>query len=315
MPPVVLCILDGWGLSKDKNSNAPALAKTPNFDHLWSTCPKTTLLTHGIDVGLPHGQMGNSEVGHMNIGAGRIVSMDLGQIDLEIENKNFFKNEILLNQIKIIKNKRGRAHLMSLLSDGGVHGHLNHLLASIKLFQSHDIPITLHLITDGRDVAPRSAMEFVEKITPHLNANVEVGTVIGRYYTMDRDNRWDRIELAYNAMVFGDSNVETSNVTTAITNAYEAGLSDEFIMPTVIQGYSGIKQNDGFFCLNFRADRVRQILSAIGDPSFSEIKIKNRPELTNLVGMVDYSDHHSTCLLYTSPSPRDRTRSRMPSSA
>ena len=287
MPPLVLCILDGWGLSKEKNNNAPALAKTPNFDHLWSTCPKTTLLTHGKDVGLPHGQMGNSEVGHMNIGAGRIVSMDLGQIDLEIENKNFFNNEILLNQIKIIKNKRGRAHLMSLLSDGGVHGHLNHLMASIKLFQYHDIPITLHLITDGRDVAPRSAMEFIEKITPHLSANVEVGTVIGRYYAMDRDNRWDRVELAYNTMVFGDSNVETADVTAAIANAYEAGISDEFILPTVIQGYSGIKQNDGFFCLNFRADRVRQILSAIGDPSFSEIKIKNRPELTNLVGMVE----------------------------
>ena len=193
-----------------KNSNAPALAKTPNFDHLWSTCPKTTLLTHGKDVGLPHGQMGNSEVGHMNIGAGRIVSMDLGQIDLEIENKNFFNNEILLNQIKIITNKRGRIHLMSLLSDGGVHGHLNHLMASIKLFQSHDIPITLHLITDGRDVAPRSAIEFIEKIIPHLSVNVEVGTVIGRYYAMDRDNRWDRIELAYNTMVFGDSNVELS---------------------------------------------------------------------------------------------------------
>ena len=304
MPPVVLCILDGWGLSKDKNSNAPALAKTPNFDHLWSTCPKTTLLTHGKDVGLPHGQMGNSEVGHMNIGAGRIVSMDLGQIDLEIENKNFFNNEILLNQIKIIKNTRGRAHLMSLLSDGGVHGHLNHLLASIKLFQSHDIPITLHLITDGRDVAPRSAMEFIEKITPHLSVNVEVGTVIGRYYAMDRDNRWDRIELAYNTMVFGDSNVKTADVTAAIANAYEAGISDEFILPTVIQGYSGIKQDDGFFCLNFRADRVRQILSAIGDPSFSEIKIKNRPELTNLVGMVDYSDHHSTFMSTCYPKPK-----------
>ena len=304
MPPVVLCILDGWGLSEDKNSNAPALAKTPNFDQLWRTCPKTTLLTHGIDVGLPHGPMGNSEVGHMNIGAGRIVSMDLGQIDLEIENKTFFNNETLLNQIKNIKNKKGHAHLMSLLSDGGVHGHLNHLLASINLFQSHDIPVILHLITDGRDVAPRSAMEFVDKITPHSSANVKVGTVMGRYYAMDRDNRWDRIELAYNAMVFADSDLETPDVKTAISNAYETGISDEFILPTVIQGYSGIKQNDGFFSLNFRADRVRQILSAIGDPSFSDIKIKNRPELTNLVGMVEYSDHHSTFMSTCYPKPK-----------
>ena len=304
MPPVVLCILDGWGLSKDKNSSAPALARTPNFDHLWTTCPKTTLLTHGIDVGLPPGQMGNSEVGHMNIGAGRIVSMDLGQIDLEIENKNFFKNEILLNQIKNIKNNKGRAHLMSLLSDGGVHGHINHLLASIKLFKSHDIPVTLHLITDGRDVAPGSAIEFVYKITPQLSADVQVGTVMGRYYAMDRDNRWDRIELAYNAMVFGDSDLETPDVKRAIANAYIAGISDEFILPTVIEGYSGIKQNDGFFCLNFRADRVRQILSAIGDPSFSEIKIKNRPNLINLVGMIEYSDHHSTFMSTCYPKPK-----------
>ena len=145
MPPIVLCILDGWGLSKDKVSNAPLLAKTPNYDRLWQTCPKTKLLTHGLDVGLPKGQMGNSEVGHMNIGAGRIISMDLGQIDLEIENENFFKNKILLNHIQDIKKNNGRAHLMGLLSNGGVHGHINHLIASIRLFQSHDAVSYTHL--------------------------------------------------------------------------------------------------------------------------------------------------------------------------
>ena len=164
MPPVVLCILDGWGLSEDKISNAPVLAKTPHFDHLWQTCPKTKLLTHGLDVGLPTGQMGNSEVGHMNIGAGRIISMDLGQIDLEIQNENFFKNKTLLNHIQKIKKNNGRAHLMGLFSNGGVHGHINHLIASIRLFQSHDVPLILHLITDGRDVAPQSAIEFINLI-------------------------------------------------------------------------------------------------------------------------------------------------------
>ena len=304
MPPVVLCILDGWGLSKDKISNAPVLAKTPNFDYLWNTCPKTKLLTHGLDVGLPKGQMGNSEVGHMNIGAGRIISMDLGQIDLEIENKNFFKNEVLLNHIKEIKKKNGRAHLMSLFSDGGVHGHINHLVASIRLFQSHSVPVILHLITDGRDVAPQSAIKFVDKISPFISEEVQVGTVTGRYYAMDRDNRWERVELAFNAIVFGNSNQETPNIEIAIGQAYESGVSDEFIIPTVINQYSGIRENDGFFCLNFRSDRARQILSAIGDPNFVELKIENKPQLTNLIGMVEYSDNHNTFMSTCYPKPK-----------
>ena len=304
MPPVVLCILDGWGFSENKISNAPVLAKTPNFDHLWQTCPKTTLITHGLDVGLPKGQMGNSEVGHMNIGAGRIISMDLGQIDLEIENKNFFKNKTLLSHIREIKKNNGRAHLMGLFSNGGVHGHINHLIASIQLFQSHEVPVVLHLITDGRDVAPQSAIEFVHEINPIINETVQVGTVIGRYYAMDRDNRWERVELAYNAIIFGNSNQETSNIEKAITKSYECDVSDEFILPTVINQYSGIRQNDGFFCLNFRADRARQILSAIGDPNFLKLKIKNRPQLTNLVGMVEYSDNHSTFMSTCYPKPK-----------
>ena len=304
MPPVVLCILDGWGMSKDKISNAPVLAKTPNFDYLWNTCPKTTLLTHGLDVGLPKGQMGNSEVGHMNIGAGRIISMDLGQINLEIENENFFKNEILVNHIQDIKRKNGRAHLMSLFSNGGVHGHINHLIASIRLLQSHSVPVILHLITDGRDVAPQSAIEFIDKISPFISEEVQVGTVSGRYYAMDRDYRWERVELAFNAIVFGNSDQEASNIKMAIDKAYKSGVSDEFILPTVINHYSGIRENDGFFCLNFRADRARQILSAIGDPNFVELKIGNRPQLTNLLGMVEYSDNHNTFMSTCYPKPR-----------
>jgi len=304
MPPVVLCILDGWGLSEDKISNAPALAKTPNFDHLWQTCPKTTLLTHGLDVGLPEGQMGNSEVGHMNIGAGRIISMDLGQIDQAIKNESFFKNEILLNHIQEIKKNNGRAHLMGLLSNGGVHGHINHLIASIRLYRSHDVPVILHLITDGRDVAPQSAIDFVDEINPVIREDVQVGTVIGRYYAMDRDNRWERVELAYNAIVFGKSDQKTSNIEMAVTKAYELEISDEFILPTVINQYSGIRKNDGFFCLNFRADRARQILSAIGDPNLLKLNIKNRPQLTNLVGMIEYSDNHNTYMSTCYPKPK-----------
>ena len=303
MPPVVLCILDGWGLSEKNISNAPALAQTPNYDYLWQTCPKTTLLTHGIDVGLPEGQMGNSEVGHMNIGAGRIISMDLGQIDLEIENKNFFKNKNLLKHLQNIKKNNGRAHLMGVLSDGGVHGHINHLITSIRLFQSHDVPVILHLITDGRDVAPQSAIEFVDKINPLLSERVQAGTVSGRYYAMDRDNRWERVHLAYNAIIFGNSNQKTSNVQMAIQEAYESDVTDEFIPPTVINQYTGINENDGFFCLNFRADRSRQILSAIGDPNFLELEIENRPKLKNLLGMVEYSDNHNAFMATCYPKP------------
>ncbi len=304
MPPVVLCILDGWGLSEDKISSAPVLARTPTFDYLWQTCPKTTLLTHGTDVGLPEGQMGNSEVGHMNIGAGRIVSMDLGQIDLEIENKNFFKNKNLLNHLQNIKKNSGRAHLMGVLSDGGVHGHINHLTTSIRLFQSHDVPVILHLITDGRDAAPQSAIEFVNKINPLLSEKVQAGTVSGRYYTMDRDNRWERVHLAYNAIIFGNSDQKTSNVQMAIEEAYESDVTDEFIPPTVINQYTGINENDGFFCLNFRADRSRQILSAIGDPNFLELEIENRPKIKNLLGMVEYSDNHNAFMATCYPKPK-----------
>ncbi len=304
MSLVVLCILDGWGLSEDNISNAPVLAKTPNFDYLWKNYPKTTLLTHGTDVGLPEGQMGNSEVGHMNIGAGRIISMDLGQIDLEIENKNFFKNKNLLKHLQNIKKNNGRAHLMGLLSDGGVHGHINHLITSIRLFQSHDVPVILHLITDGRDVAPQSAMEFVNKINPLLSKKVQAGTVSGRYYAMDRDNRWERVQLAYNAIIFGNSDQKTSNIQMAIKKAYEYDFTDEFIPPTVINQYPGIKEIDGFFCLNFRADRSRQILSAIGDPNFLQLEIGNRPRINDLLGMVEYSDNHNTFMAACYPKPK-----------
>ena len=304
MSLVVLCILDGWGLSEDNISNAPVLAQTPNFDYLWKNYPKTTLLTHGTDVGLPEGQMGNSEVGHMNIGAGRIISMDLGQIDLEIENKNFFKNKNLLKHLQNIKKNNGRAHLMGLLSDGGVHGHINHLITSIRLFQSHDVPVILHLITDGRDVAPQSAMEFVNKINPLLSQKVQAGTVSGRYYAMDRDNRWERVQLAYNAIIFGNSDQKTSNIQMAIKKAYESDFTDEFIPPTVINQYPGIKEIDGFFCLNFRADRSRQILSAIGDPNFLQLEIGNRPRINDLLGMVEYSDNHNTFMAACYPKPK-----------
>ncbi|MFN4171436.1 MAG: 2,3-bisphosphoglycerate-independent phosphoglycerate mutase, partial [Pseudorhodobacter sp.] len=198
--PVVLCILDGWGLSDRREANAPALADTPNFDRLMATCPHATLITHGPDVGLPRGQMGNSEVGHTNIGAGRVVAMDLGAIDLAIEEGSFARNDALQAFIGKLKASGGTAHLMGVASDGGVHGHVNHILAAVRAVAGAGVPVVLHAITDGRDVAPTSAPGFIAALEAEMPAGARIGTVIGRYWAMDRDTRWDRVERAFGAM-------------------------------------------------------------------------------------------------------------------
>ncbi len=290
--PVVLCILDGWGLSETTKANAPALAQTPNFDRLMQACPNATLITHGPDVGLPRGQMGNSEVGHTNIGAGRVVAMDLGQIDLAIEDGSFFENEALQAFVSKLKKTGGTAHLMGLVSDGGVHGHLTHILAAAKAITEAGVPVALHAITDGRDVLPRSARPFFQQLQEGLPEGAQVATVTGRYFAMDRDNRWDRVQEAYEAMIHGQG-LRAKNTHTAVTNAYARSESDEFIAATVIGDYDGAKDGDGVFCLNFRADRAREILSAIGDPDFDAFDAGQRPDLAALLGMVEYSEAHN----------------------
>ena len=232
--PVVLCILDGWGLSDDTSANAPALAKTPNIDRLMQTCPHATLVTHGPDVGLPSGQMGNSEVGHMNIGAGRVVAMDLGQIDLAIEDGSFFDNEAIGDFIATLKDTDGTAHLMGVVSDGGVHGHLDHMLAAARAVTDAGVPVLIHAITDGRDVAPKSADAFVADLVERLPEGAEVATVIGRYFAMDRDNRWERVSAAYHAIVGGEAEQGAASAAEAVAEAYARGETDEFIAPTVI---------------------------------------------------------------------------------
>ncbi len=291
--PVVLCILDGWGLNPDPTANAPALARTPNFDRLMTTCPHATLITHGPDVGLPRGQMGNSEVGHTNIGAGRVVAMDLGQIDLAIEDGSFFENPALLDFIAALKRTGGTAHLMGLLSDGGVHGHIDHIRAAIKAITSAGVPVAVHVITDGRDVPPKTADQFVTALQETLPEGAHIATVSGRYYAMDRDKRWDRVEKAYEAITHGvGPRFETGLA--AVQGGYNTGVTDEFLIPAVIGGYEGIKDGDGFFCTNFRADRAREILAAIGQPGFDLFDPGRRPKLAGLLGMVDYSDQHNT---------------------
>lgn len=289
--PVVLCILDGWGYREATKANAVALARTPNFDRIWAECPHNLLTTHGPDVGLPTGQMGNSEVGHTNIGAGRVVAMDLGQIDLAIEEGSFFDNPALLAFVDRLKASGGVAHLMGVVSDGGVHGHVRHVLAACRAIAGAGVPVVLHAITDGRDVPPSSALIYMRKLVEALPAGARVGTVIGRYWAMDRDNRWDRVERAFAAMVQAKGETAPDAVA-AVDRSYVRGETDEFIAPTVIGTYAGARDGDGLFCLNFRADRAREILLALGQQGFAGFDASARPAWAGLLGMVDYSTDH-----------------------
>ena len=300
MKPVVLCILDGWGLSETTVGNAPALASTPTFDSLMARCPNATLITHGPDAGLPSGQMGNSEVGHTNIGAGRVVAMDLGQIDLAIENQSFFENTAILDFAATLRGTLGTAHLIGLVSDGGVHGHINHMLAATQIFTALNIPVTIHAIADGRDVSPTSAKDYFKTLEKNLPNGARIGTVIGRYFALDRDNRWERIQTAFAAI----SNAEGPKGATpnaVIEQAYTTGQTDEFIPASVIGDYAGLMPEDGLFCLNFRADRAREILAALCDPSFAEFDTGPRPNLAAKLGMVCYSDSHDAYLTAAFP--------------
>ena len=290
--PVVLCILDGWGISPKREGNAVALAHTPHFDAIMAGCPNARLITHGRDVGLPGGQMGNSEVGHTNIGAGRVVAMDLGQIDLAVEDGSFATNPGLCEFIERLKKSGGTAHLMAVVSDGGVHGHVAHLKAAVSALAAAGVPIVIHAITDGRDVAPSSADGFIAGLVAWLPKGARIGTVIGRYWAMDRDSRWDRVERAYSAMIRAKGEA-APDAARAVADAYARGETDEFIAPTVIGDYTGARGGDGFFCLNFRADRAREIMAAIGAPSFHGFKAGRRVDWAILLGMVEYSEAHN----------------------
>lgn len=290
--PVVLCILDGWGKRADRFANAPALANVPNFNRIISTCPQAQLITHGPDVGLPTGQMGNSEVGHTNIGAGRVVAMDLGAIDLAIEAGTFATNPALVAFIEALKQSRGVAHLIGVISNGGVHGHISHVLAAATAIAAAGVPVAIHAVTDGRDVAPTSAALFVAELEAGLPPRARVATVIGRYYAMDRDNRWERVETAYRAMVQA-TGPHARTAAATVQAATAAGQTDEFIPATVIGDYPGMKAGDGLLCLNFRADRSREILAAIADPGFTAFDRGDPVALIAKLGMVEYSVAHS----------------------
>ncbi len=290
--PVVLCILDGWGLSDRQKANAVALADTPNFDRLMAECPNATLAAHGQDVGLPDGQMGNSEVGHTNIGAGRVVWMDLPKIDKAIEDGSFASNDALGRFVEKLKESGGTAHLAGLASPGGVHSHQRHIAEAAKAIAEADVPVVVHAFLDGRDVAPKSSLSQVAELEAALPDKARIGTVCGRFYAMDRDNRWDRVEAAYRAMVAGEG-AAYQTAEAAIEAAYENGETDEFVSPASLAGHDGISDGDGLLFLNFRADRAREILSALADPDFDAFETGKRPGFAAVCGLVEYSTRHN----------------------
>jgi 2,3-bisphosphoglycerate-independent phosphoglycerate mutase len=277
---VILVIMDGWGLGKVASSDAIQNANVPFTKSLYVKYPNTTLITCGEAVGLPDGQMGNSEVGHLNLGAGRVVYQELQRINVAVREGSFAKNEVLLNAIRYAKNNNKPFHLMGLVSDGGVHSHINHLKAIIDVCKEEGLTdVFIHAFTDGRDCDPKSGLAFLIELQQHLNFSVgKIATVSGRYYAMDRDKRWERVKLAYDAIVKGTGEKATDAIA-AIENSYAKNITDEFIRPTVMldegqQPLAAINDGDVVLCFNFRTDRCREITQALTQTSFPEYGMK-----------------------------------------
>ena len=302
MKPVFLCILDGWGLRESSEGNAVALANTPTYDLLMADCPNATLVTFGPDVGLPEGQMGNSEVGHMNIGAGRIVEMDLVRIDRVMREGTFGQMAEVQDFVSSTKSGSGRTHLLGVLSDGGVHGHINHIIATAKSLSDAGLEVLIHLFTDGRDVGPVTASPYLAVLEQSLPSTASIATVSGRYYAMDRDNRWDRVARAYSAMSAGDGQ-KFETAADVLANALAKDVTDEFVEPAVIGDYVGFADGDSLMITNFRADRAREILAAIGAPDFDGFDTGSRKALSAMAGFTSYSDDHDQFMMcvFTKP--------------
>ncbi len=288
--PVVLCILDGWGHRPDLRYNAILKAHTPNYDRLIAACPQGLIDASETFVGLPKGQMGNSEVGHMNLGAGRVAVPDLPRIDNAIADGSLASNRTLRDFIAALKSSGAACHLMGLASPGGVHAHQDHLVVLANLIAEAGVTVWIHAFLDGRDMPPRSALECLDQIQAGLKPGLPIrfGTVSGRFYPMDRDKRWERVTLAYEALV--DARGETAETArAAVEKGYAAGQDDEFVLPTVIDGYAGMKDGDGVLMFNYRADRARQILTALLDPMFDGFKRSRLVRFAGAVGMTEYS--------------------------
>lgn len=289
--PVVLCVLDGWGWSEDATDNAIVQARTPVFDRLLQLCPNSLLKTCGTDVGLPAGQMGNSEVGHLNLGAGRVVDQDIQRIDAAIEDGSLGRNAALTEFFDRLKSSGGTCHLMGLVSPGGVHSHQDQIIALAKEISGAGVPVAIHAFLDGRDTPPRSADDFMATFVDGLNGagTASIATVSGRFYAMDRDKRWDRVEQAYDAIVAADGKA-ASDACAAIAASYADDIGDEFVLPTIIGSYDGMQDGDGVLMANFRADRAREILAALLDPSFDGFERTRTVAVACAAGLVEYSE-------------------------
>jgi 2,3-bisphosphoglycerate-independent phosphoglycerate mutase len=287
--PVMLAILDGWGWREEAADNAIRQADTPTFDRLWEAGPHAFLHTSGKDVGLPDGQMGNSEVGHLNIGAGRVVQQDLPRIGHAIANGEIEKAPALIDLIRKLKDSGGTCHLMGLVSPGGVHSHQDHAVALAKILADAGVPTRVHAFTDGRDTPPQSAGEDIKRLLAAMPKPVTVASVCGRYFAMDRDKRWDRVAKAYNAIAEAEG-PRFPDAPAVVADAYAHKQFDEFIVPAVVGDYHGMKDGDGVLCFNFRADRVREILGAMLDPEFSGFPRQRVIRFAAAVGMTQYSD-------------------------
>ncbi len=288
--PLVLMILDGWGYREDAEDNAISQASTPNWDQLKKRSAITTIQTSGEFVGLPSGQMGNSEVGHMNIGAGRIVFQNFTRISNAIDDGSFANNPALVKAIEASRTHRSTLHIMGLLSPGGVHSHDDHFLAMVRMAASQGAHnIRVHAILDGRDTPPQSALSSITKMQICLDnyQNADFGTLCGRYYAMDRDQRWDRVAKAWDMLVKAEAGFKDNSAEAALQSAYDRGESDEFVSPTIIDSFTGIKDEDAVVFINFRADRAREISQAFVQPGFSGFQ-RRAPKLSSFVCMTQY---------------------------
>jgi 2,3-bisphosphoglycerate-independent phosphoglycerate mutase len=292
--PVVLVIMDGFGDAPNSEYNAISSAKTPTFNSLKKDFPNGLINASETHVGLPKGQMGNSETGHMNIGGGRVMLTDYARIENSIADGSLEKKAELKNFIAKTKQEAGTVHLLGLISDGGVHSHQEHTTELAKIFAKNGLKVSLHLFTDGRDVPPQSALGFIDKLEKDIKdiPAISIATIGGRYFGMDRDKKWDRTQIAYNAMSSAKGDKE-SNAKNAVKKSYDAGKNDEFVVPTIIGDYKGMEDDDSLFISNFRKDRVKQISTAFLDPEFNDFKRDKKIEFSAKLSMTKYSDEIS----------------------
>lgn len=294
----ILIITDGIGFNKSENYNAFANANTPTYDFLFKNVPYSLIHTYGKYVGLPDGQMGNSEVGHMTIGSGRVLYQDLVKINMAIENDTLKDNDVIKSTISL----SNRVHLIGLLSDGGVHSHINHIIALAKIAKKDGKKVFIHAITDGRDVAPNCAKEYIKQIVDICDEDISLATIAGRYYSMDRDNRWERVQKGYEAMAFAEPKT-SKDVFDLIDDSYKNEVFDEFIVPTSFEGYEGFAQNDGIIFCNFRSDRMREISTAVASSEFKEFTRFDKK--LNIATMTQYDKNLPLPIVFPKETPKN----------